>query len=156
MKLWEMFLTIISWQAYAMYIGVGCVVYYILITIRFGGLKFFTREGKVNDGLPILKMEDGDKPGDTSQKPGQPSSNSHHAEIAKQFHNLTEEINALLLQAASEKLPREVLLNALMRLIRGYNFHNNDADLLQAVKEIIIVQAATICHINYQIEELII
>lgn len=154
MKLWEMNLTIISWQAYAMYIGLGCVIYYILITIRFGGAKFFTRLERIKDGLLVHKMEDAGKPGDSYQKPGQPSSNSHHAEIAKQFHNLTEEINALLLQAASEKLPGEILLNALIRLIRGYNFHDSDADLLRAVKEIVIVQAATICHINYKMEDL--
>lgn len=156
MKLWGMFLTIISWQAYAIYIGVGCVVYCIYVMIRLGTFKKIIRRSELSEHSLLKKTEDASKPEDLNHQPHRSTRYSHQVNKANQFQNFTEEINALLLQAASEKLSREALLEALMSLVSGYNFHETDVELLQAAKEIIIIQASTICHIDYRIEELVI
>ncbi|MFT3701347.1 MAG: hypothetical protein QM802_03215 [Agriterribacter sp.] len=153
-----MFLAILSWQAYAIMVAGSCLFYYGFLFFKSGLLQQLNSTIPPNESLyPINKMEQTDDlpPWNNDSKSQQKDLKAtSDPSIALEFHNLTDEVNALLLQAASQKLSRDILLNALIQLVRGHSFATNDKDLLKSLKEIIIVEAANICQYKYSIEEL--
>lgn len=151
-----MYLAIISWPAYAMVVFSGCILYYALLAAKYGLLKNITSiKVKGETEYSINKMEEAELQKEGEQDPiKQNIVPNQQTAMAARFYNLTDEINALLLQAAAARLPREVLLDAIIRLVKGYGFEEKDADIIRSIKEIVINQASTICQFNYTMEEL--
>lgn len=134
--------------------GWGCC-YLFLKNIQCDSLQCLNQAAKEIEIQSTKKLEETCNPCNGNDKPHTNPSHRHHTKMAMELHHLTEEINAVLLEAVKEKQTEDMLLALLIRLIGGYKFYESDPDLLLVIKEIVILEAWSICHIQYRIEQLI-